>query len=120
MMKPGAEVVEGGTWFRVWAPLPRTLALLILDGRAPIAMPRDGRGHAERFVPGVGAGARYVYLLDGERRRPDPGSRFQPEGVHGPSQVVDPRAHRWTDGDWRPESPGAIYELHVGAFSPAG
>ena len=73
-------------------------------------------------VAGVGAGTRYRYRLDGDRVFPDPISRFQPEGVHGPSEVVDPVAFRWSDGEWRgmPLSEMVIYELHVGTFTPAG
>jgi maltooligosyltrehalose trehalohydrolase len=74
------------------------------------------------MVPGIGAGVRYRYRLDGGHAFPDPSSRFQPEGVHGPSEVVDPAAFSWTDQEW----PGltmdglVIYELHVGTYTPAG
>ena len=67
-------------------------------------------------------GDRYWYRLDGDRTLPDPASRFQPEGVHGPSQVIDPQAFAWTDLGWMGTSLQhlIIYELHVGTFSPAG
>jgi maltooligosyltrehalose trehalohydrolase len=67
-------------------------------------------------------GTRYAYLLDGEGPYPDPASRFQPEGVHGPSQVVDPGAFDWSDRSWRgvPLERTVVYELHVGTFTPAG
>ena len=117
-MKHGAEVVEGGTWFRVWAPRPRRLELEV-EGRR-LAMPRDESGWGELLVPDVGAGARYSYILDGDRRRPDPASRAQPDGVHAASQVVDPRAFRWRDASWRGEPLDVVYELHVGTFSPSG
>jgi len=67
-------------------------------------------------------GADYFYRLDGERDRPDPVSRWRPEGVHGPTRVVDPTAFRWTDGGWRGVATAdlVIYELHVGTFTPAG
>ncbi len=67
-------------------------------------------------------GDRYRYRLDDDRRVPDPASRYNPLGVHGPSQIVDPRQFRWQDGDWRgrPWEEAVIYELHVGAFTPEG
>ena len=71
------------------------------------------------FVDGVRSGDRYWLRVDGGRPLPDPASRFQPLGPHGPSQVVDPRAFAWTDDRWKgPElGPRAVYELHVGAFT---
>jgi maltooligosyltrehalose trehalohydrolase len=70
----------------------------------------------------VSAGDLYAYLLDGEGPLPDPASRFQPQGVHGPSAVVDPRAFAWTDDEWRgvPLQQAVVYELHVGTFSETG
>lgn len=81
-----------------------------------------GAGWSEAAVEGIGPGARYLYILDGARARPDPVSRAQPEGVHGPSEVVDPGAFAWTDAAWggRPLSEMVIYELHVGTFTPEG
>src|SRR5439155_51034 len=78
-------------------------------------------GIFEMTVPRVGAGARYQYRLDGERHRPDPTSRWQPDGVHGPSAVVDPTAFAWTDAGFRGHALADLvfYELHVGAFTPA-
>jgi len=63
-----------------------------------------------------------MYLLDGAGPYPDPCSRFQPQGVHGPSSVVDPAAFEWSDRDWRgvPLERAVIYELHAGTFTPAG
>src|SRR5437762_2424993 len=68
------------------------------------------------------AGSLYRFLVDGEHEVADPASRFNPEGVHGASAVVDPRSFAWNDEDWRaPPWPGAVlYELHVGAFTPEG
>ncbi len=61
-------------------------------------------------------------MLDGDRERPDPASRFQPHGVHGPSRIVDPHAYKWNDRDWRgvPQRDLVIYELHVGTFTREG
>jgi len=80
-----------------------------------------GNGFFEATVEGIGAGARYWYVLDGERRRPDPASRALPEGVHGPSEVVDARAFAWKHAR-RPRRMRelVIYELHVGTFTRAG
>jgi maltooligosyltrehalose trehalohydrolase len=71
---------------------------------------------------GPGAGTDYCFRLEGERDRPDPASRWQPHGVHGPSRVVDPAAFAWRDGAWRglPLEEYVTYELHVGLFSPEG
>ncbi len=85
-------------------------------------MAGDDRGLYECLVEGAAEGDRYVYLLDEGLERPDPVSRWQPEGVHGPSMVVDPDSFVWTDKGWRGQSLSdyVIYELHVGAFTDAG
>src|SRR5438105_13897169 len=112
----GALVDDGGTSFRVWAPRPKRVELLLDERR--LAMKDAGGGWLETRVEGVGAGARYFYLLDGERRRPDPASRSQPDGVHAASEVVDPRAFSWKHArPSRPLGEWIIYELHVGAFT---
>lgn len=98
-----------------------TLRLLAPDGRE-VPLVRYPRGYWRATVAGVGAGARYRYRLDDDRERPDPASGWQPEGVFGPSAVVDHAAFPWTDTAWRglawPQA--VIYELHVGSFTPAG
>ena len=117
----GAILQEGGTTFRVWAPRCRGVEV-ILEGRKPEALtPRDD-GVFERSVAGVSAASRYQYRLNGERYRPDPVSRFQPEGVHGPSVVVDPSRFPWTDQGFRGHALTDLvfYELHVGTFTAAG
>src|SRR5262249_19609422 len=77
------------------------------------------RGHASLFVPGLGAGVRYRYRLGGAVYA-DPASRFQPDGVFGPSETVDPEAFRWTDAGWRGVAPHrhVFYEMHPGTFTP--
>ena len=121
----GANLVAGGARFAVWAPKARSVAVRIEgpDGPTdrPLA-PEGGDGLFAGVVPGVTAGARYRFALDGGDAFPDPWSRFQPEGVHGPSEVVDPAAFAWGDADWTgPTTDGlVIYELHVGAFTPEG
>ena len=74
------------------------------------------------FVPGLGAGTRYRFRLDGKESYPDPRSDYQPEGPHGPSEVVDRAAFEWTDGGWSGLSADGlvVYELHVGTYTPEG
>ena len=120
----GAVPSQDGVRFTVWAPAPQRLELRILDGAASGTHPlaRNDGGVYETWVRNAAPGNRYVYLLDGDRPLPDPASRFQPEGVHGPSQIVDPGAYTWQDARWRPRQPAdtILYELHVGAFTPEG
>jgi maltooligosyltrehalose trehalohydrolase len=119
----GAEVRADGASFRVWAPAPRQIELVIeRDGRpTAIALDREADGYYSAFVPGLSAGARYQYRLDG-MLFPDPASRFQPDGPSTPSQVVDPARFQWTS----PPSRGIemhgqiIYELHIGTFTREG
>lgn len=120
----GAIPSGDGVRFVVWAPEVGRLDLQLDDGRAagrhPLA--RSAEGIFETWVRGAAAGDRYAYVLDGSEPLPDPASRFQPDGVHGRSQVVDPSVFRWTDGRWHPRPPRdlVVYELHLGTFSPEG
>jgi maltooligosyltrehalose trehalohydrolase len=113
---------DGSVSFSVWAPRVQEVEIeLVADGRR-IRLERDDQSvHAAR-VRDVAVGSDYFLLLDGERRRPDPASRHQPAGVHGPSRIVDPGAFAWTDQSWRGVALEqlVIYELHVGTFTPAG
>jgi maltooligosyltrehalose trehalohydrolase len=118
----GAERLPSGrTHFRVWAPPARTLEL-VLQGNVVVSLSKDASGYwsVEADAP---AGARYQFRVDGgERVYPDPASRFQPEGPHGPSVVVDPTSYEWRDGEWAglPLEGQVIYELHPGTFTPEG
>lgn len=118
--RPGAD----GASFRVWAPKPATLALVVRDGAEEQQFPvsREADGYASARVAGIGAGARYGYLVDGQGPFPDPCSRSQPDGPHGLSEVIDPAAFAWTDSGWkRPDfTELVIYECHIGTFTPAG
>jgi maltooligosyltrehalose trehalohydrolase len=118
----GAFAVAGGTHFRVWAPKPRTIELELVSPLARrLPLRAAGDGWHEAFVEDLGAGARYCYVLDGERRRPDPASRAQPDGVHGPSAVVDPAAFGLVQPRRpRPMAEHVVYELHVGTFTREG
>lgn len=113
-----------GVSFCLWAPKVEHLAVVIHAGRERRAVQLH-RG-AEGFFSGIAdqaqAGDNYSYLLDRKVERPDPASRYQPEGVHGPSQVVDLDAFRWSDQDWRniPLQEYVLYELHVGTFTREG
>ena len=120
----GAMPSQDGVRFRVWASGATDVQLQIHDGAAaglhPLAP--DDQGVLETWVRGAVAGDRYSYILDGSRPLPDPASRFQPDGVHQASQVVDPGGFAWSDQRWqpRPARDLIVYELHVGAFTPAG
>lgn len=108
--------------FRVWAPFAETVQVHILaprDRLTPLAAADSG--YHDGVLQDVGPGALYRYRLDERMERPDPASRFQPQGVHGPSQVREV-TFAWTDGAWRgiPLHQCIFYELHVGAFTPDG
>ncbi|MGA8572554.1 MAG: malto-oligosyltrehalose trehalohydrolase [Desulfobaccales bacterium] len=113
---------EGSCSFRVWAPRCERLEVrLVAPGELLVPLQKGRAGYFQGVVAGVGPGARYFYRLDGAKDRPDPASRFQPEGVHGPSQVAA-AGFAWEDQGWcGPDLRDyAIYELHVGAYSPEG
>lgn len=117
----GAELEPGGrTRFRLWAPTARTVALVI-DGTNRRFELRGEHGWFETTAP-VGAGARYRYRIDDEVDVHDPAARFAPEGLSGPSEVVDPSEFAWSDDGWRglPWHRAVVYELHVGTFTPQG
>jgi len=118
---PGAD----GTAFRLWSTAAARITLRIEssdDGSRELDVPAEGPGRFSVFVPGVGPGALYRYRMDEGPWLPDPASRFQPLGVHGPSQVVDPQAFAWTDVSWTGIDLAdlVLYELHVGTFTPEG
>ena len=111
--------------FRVWAPKCHRIDLCILkDGQeTPHRMTREEDGHYTTIVASCEPGTRYGYRLDGgEMLRPDPRSRFQPDGVFGDSQVIDPNSFAWSDQIWRGITPAGqvFYEMHVGTFTPEG
>jgi maltooligosyltrehalose trehalohydrolase len=117
----GASLHPRGVTFRVWAPRCRSVEVVI-EGRRPLPLDRGADGTFQLTVPGVRAAARYRYRLDGERYRPDPASRWQPEGVHGPSVVVDPSEFPWTDQAYAGHALRDLvfYELHAGTYTTAG
>jgi malto-oligosyltrehalose trehalohydrolase len=87
-----------------------------------LEMQPGGDGWFERLESSAGPGSLYRYLIDGKLAVPDPASRFQPQDVDGPSEVIDPSSFRWDDGGWRgrPWNEAVIYEAHVGCFTPSG
>lgn len=120
----GATPRDGGVDFALWAPGRR--AELRLEGdeseTSARAMKPDAEGMHRLRVEGAGPGARYRFVLDSQLELPDPASRWQPEGVFGPSEVVDEGAYRWRCDAWQPPTLEqlSIYELHVGTFTPEG
>lgn len=108
--------------FTLWAPLLKQATVhLVAPADRLIPMTRDERGYWHATVTGVEPGALYFYQWDGETDYPDPASHSQPQGVHGPSRIVD-HAFAWTDAAWQPPPlpQWVIYELHVGTFTAEG
>ncbi|MDZ4821462.1 MAG: malto-oligosyltrehalose trehalohydrolase, partial [Planctomycetota bacterium] len=108
--------------FRIWAPYAKRVHVHLHTPEDRVLRLRAvENGYFEKIIDGVPPGALYTYRLDNSRERPDPASRRQPRGVHGPSEVVDP-SFDWHDQAWRglPLSQYIMYELHVGTFSPEG
>lgn len=121
----GALPAATGTRFRVWAPNAQQVEVIIYSENSPTAshtLSAEASGYHSAHIKDIPVGTRYMYRLDGGDPRPDPASRFQPETVHGPSQVVDPLAFTWTDGHWHglPLEDLIVYELHVGTATSDG
>jgi maltooligosyltrehalose trehalohydrolase len=117
----GAEPSREGTSFRVWAPKRRSVEVVLESGAAaPLA--REPSGYFSGVVLAAPAGSLYRFRLDGAGTFPDPASRFQPGGPHGPSQVVDPALFPWTDAGWRGIAieGQVLYEMHIGTFTREG
>ena len=119
----GAEVQPaGGVHFRVWAPAVKSVAIAIA-GEPPHPLTAEPAGYFSGFVAKAGDGTRYACHLDShDKALPDPASRFQPNGPHGVSQVVDPSRFAWSDANWQgvPREQLVIYEMHIGSFTPEG
>ena len=126
----GAELLTGGgVHFRLWAPRPAHVNLVIEQAsgqdakRQVLPMRPEGDGYYSCVCADAGAGTRYRFQLAGhDRLYPDPASRYQPDGPHGPSQVIDAGTYRWSDADWPgvPERKRVLYEMHIGTFTPEG
>jgi len=123
-MTLGADYLGSGACrFTVWAPFRSSLEVRLLNDQERILpMSLDNRGYWRTEVEGVPPGSRYLYRLDGQEELPDPASDHQPDGVHGPSAVVDHSEQPWSDQGWQNLAleDCILYELHVGTFSLEG
>ena len=112
------------TYFRVWAPRRRSITVHGGSQHAPVraVLQRHANGYHTGEVSGIAPESNYYFEIDGQHRRPDPTSRYQPHGVHGPSQVVASKQFPWLDAKWRgvDKTELVIYELHIGAFTREG
>ncbi|HNS13759.1 MAG TPA: malto-oligosyltrehalose trehalohydrolase [Syntrophorhabdaceae bacterium] len=109
--------------FAVWAPLAQEVSVVMLNSAAPLLpMEKDAKGYWEGIAENTFPGALYYYRINNAIDRPDPASNFQPQGVHGPSQLVDHGSFAWEDDGWKgmPLSDYMLYELHVGTFTRDG
>ena len=116
---------QGESIFRVWAPDATSVDLLMeAEGRSPLHFPMEKNtdGFFSERMKTVQPGALYRYQVDGKPAWPDPASRYQPQGIHGPSQLIDPSSFRWSDSRWEGIAIEklVLYELHVGTFTPEG
>lgn len=120
----GPQLTAEGTIFRFWAPGARRVDLIVDATGVPLRQQftatRDG--WFETLARGVGAGARYRFRIDDELDVPDPASRFQPDGVAGPGEVLDDGSFPWSESGWRGREwhETVLYELHVGTFTREG
>ncbi len=96
----GAEVMKDGVDFRVWAPLRKSVDVLLPD-KVCYPLTKDSEGYFSGFINQLRHGDLYQFRLDEQDAFGDPASRFQPQGVHGPSQVIDPDLFSWTDQQWK-------------------
>jgi maltooligosyltrehalose trehalohydrolase len=121
-MRFGTEVTHTGTQFKLWAPKHKTIRLKIKGRRQLYELEALGDGWHRIEISDVGAGARYKFVLTDGTEIPDPASRYQPDDVHGFSEVIDPLSFAWTDREWRgrPWEQTIIYELHIGTFTQEG
>ncbi|MBD1891323.1 malto-oligosyltrehalose trehalohydrolase [Coleofasciculus sp. FACHB-SPT9] len=114
---------NGNCEFTVWAPTLHTVAVQIVSPEERLlTMQQDEEGYWKVKASGIEPGTLYYYKLEGTTDRPDPASKYQPKGVHAPSQVIDPSTFAWNDTNWSgiPLDETIIYELHVGTFTPEG
>lgn len=113
---------QSGVSFRIFAPGTDKVRLKLDDRSASLLMHSTKEGWHKLLVPEAGAGTRYCFVLPDGVQVPDPASRYQPEDVYGPSEVIDPGAYTWSDGGWRGRSwiDAVLHEMHVGTFTPNG
>ena len=113
---------NGSVEFRVWAPRAASIEVKVVGNRPLIPMRSHEHGYYTALVSDISPHAMYYYVIDGKKERPDPASRAQPQGVHGPSMVVEPSSFSWSDGAWtgRTLQDFILYELHIGTFTKTG
>ena len=114
---------DGTVRFRLWAPNVSSASLRLIGfPEREIPMAKVDEGWLEVITQHANPGTRYQFVIEGQQAVPDPASRFQPSGVHGPSEVIDPRGYEWCDESWQggPWEEAVIYELHVGTFTQEG
>jgi maltooligosyltrehalose trehalohydrolase len=122
----GAWITPDGTRFRVWSPTAKSIDLIVEPSPAMpasvLALQPADDGYFTGTFQNLPIGTRYRFSIDNQQALPDPASRYQPEGVHGPSEVVDASIFRWTDADWTglKMEDLILYELHVGTFTHQG
>ncbi|MDX2154208.1 MAG: malto-oligosyltrehalose trehalohydrolase [Bryobacteraceae bacterium] len=106
----------------MWAPKRKQVEVVSPDGQLIATLQPEGDGYFSGEAAGTGAGTLYRYRLDAQGQYADPASRFQPDGPHGPSAVVDPSAFEWTDAAWRGSKleGQVVYEMHIGTFTSEG
>ena len=115
-------VLEGGFRFVVWAPAAKNLFVHSVGAAELVPMGKLDGGYFHAEIKDLAAGDRYLFRFEDGRERADPASRFQPEGVHGPSQAIDLDYFKWTDASWKglPLEESVFYEVHVGTYTPDG
>lgn len=117
----GAAIKPDGAHFCVWSPQSRSMEVFLPETDAYVAMEPRPFGYWTCIIPDLTPGTKYLYRINGSETHPDPASRYQPEGVHGPSALVEPD-FPWTDQNWCgvPLEKYVLYELHVGVYTPEG
>lgn len=118
----GAQQMQDGVRFRLWAPAQQRVSV-VLGGSGPtLPMQAQEGGWHELVTAAARAGMSYQFALSDGTTVPDPASRFQPHDTKGPSEIIDPRAYRWSHPQWRGRrwDEAVIYEVHIGTFTPAG
>ncbi len=121
-MKIGSHYSENSKCeFVVWSPFAKSLELLLKDDGLKIQMEKDEQDYW-RISTEVSPGAKYFFIINGDNQKPDPASNYQPEGVHGASQIVDHNIFKWEDKSWQGIALDQmiVYELHVGTFTSHG
>lgn len=118
----GANFNQGQVYFRVWAPKCQQIDVVIEGQDRTIPLEKTDKGYFVGHASDLGVGTLYRYCINQAQSYPDPCSRFQPEGPHGPSMIIDPSAYEWQDEQWKGiEMKGQVfYEMHIGSFTAEG